>query len=188
MVNQPISNQDDFRVVELLNSTDFDFTPEMGCMYDSRPIFGISGFAGIKAGEKISLPFHIGKQLAKNLAKAALIRNAPVADPKDNNPVGAPLWNDEKLEALTRSFLTDLYTNEKPVAMSETDRLIKQVEELNKLVRDNLPNVAATEPEAGTEEAGSVYKDKAEVIAELAKRGITHNPRDSKVKLEKLLA
>ena len=41
--NNVVSNPNDFKVVEFINSTDFNFTPEMGCMYDGRPIFGISG-------------------------------------------------------------------------------------------------------------------------------------------------
>lgn len=186
-MNQPISNPNDFKVLEFVNSTDFDFTPDMGCMYDSRPIFGMSGFAGIKAGERLSLPYHVGQQLAINLAKQSLVRNAPPHDPKDANPVGRPLWSDESLELLKDTFITELYTNEKPVAMSETDKLIAQVAELNKLVRDNLPQV--NQPgEVTASGDSSVYKDKAEVIAELTKRGITFNARESKAKLEQLLA
>lgn len=186
-MNTPVSNPNDFKVVEFMNSCDFDFTPDMGCMYDSRPIFGVSGFAGIKAGERISLPYHIGQQLAMNLAKQSLVRNAPPHDPKDINPVGKPLWSDESIEALKNSFITELYTNERPVAMSETDKLIAQVAELNKLVRENLPQINQPADVQATSD-GSVYKDKAEVIAELTKRGITFNARDSKAKLEQLLA
>lgn len=188
MINQPISNPKDFQVVEFVNSTDFDFTPEMGCMYDSRPIFGISGFAGIKAGERLDLPYHIGIQLAYNLAKQCMVRNAPAHDPTFKTPQDGALWTEERLEALKNSFFSEKYMVEKPTAMSETDRLIKQVEELNKLVRDNLPqaNAPVSAPEATASPA--TYKDKAEVIAELTKRGITHNPRESKAKLEQLLA
>lgn len=73
MLNPQTSNPNDFKVVEFVNSTNFDFTTDMGCMYDGRPIFGMSGFAGIKAGERLSLPYHIGQQLAVNLAKQSLI-------------------------------------------------------------------------------------------------------------------
>lgn len=187
MINQPISNPNDFKVVEFHNSTDFDFTPEMGSMYDSRPIFGISGFAGIKAGERISLPYHVGHQLAVNLAKQSMLRVAPPHDPKDANPTGTSLWNEERLEKIKNSFLVELYTNEKPVAISETDRLMQQVEELKKLVNDNLPNVGKASA-AMPEESSSEYKDKAEVIAELTKRGIKFDARAAKAKLEQLLA
>lgn len=189
MLNPQTSNPNDFKVVEFVNSTNFDFTTDMGCMYDGRPIFGMSGFAGIKAGERLSLPYHIGQQLAVNLAKQSLIRVAPAHDPKDVNPTGTALWADESLESLKNSFLTDLYTNEKPVAMSETDKLIAQVAELNKLVRENLPNVPTkTEDGEETDEIASNYKDKAEVIAELKKRGISYDARAGKASLEKLLA
>lgn len=189
-MNQPISNPNDFKVVDFVNNTDFDFTPAMGSMYDSRPIFGMTGIAGIAAGERISLPYHIGHQLALNLAKQCLIRKALPHDPKDANPTGTPLWNEEGIEIMKNSFLTELYTNEKPVAMSETDKLMAQVAELNKLVRDNLPNMKKDSDENVTvETAGSsIYKDKAEVIAALKAKGITYNARDSKATLEKLLA
>lgn len=189
MINQPISNPNDFKVVEFVNSCDFDFTPDMGCMYDGRPIFGMSGFAGIKAGERLSLPYHIGQQLALNLAKHSLIRNAPPHDPKDSVGGDKPLWNDVTLESIKNSFITELYTNEQPVAMTETDKLMQQVAELNKFVRENVPQVnqPANSPEIQPS-SGSVYKDKADVIAELTKRGIAFNARDSKAKLEQLLA
>lgn len=184
-MNQPVSNPNDFKVLEFVNSTDFDFTPDMGCMYDSRPIFGMSGFAGIKSGEKISLPYHVGQQLALNLAKQSLVRNSPVHDPKDINPVGKALWDEDSILSIKDSFIIELYSNEKPIAMSETDKLMAQVAELNKLVRDNIPQSASDVPDDSN---AVVYKDKAEVIAELTKRGITFNARDSKSVLEKLLA
>lgn len=192
MNNPIVSNPNDFKVVEFQNSTDFDFTPEMGCMYDSRPIFGISGRPGIAAGERMSLPYHIGHRLAMNLAKQAMIRRAPAVDPKDN-PTGSVLWNDDSIEALKNSFITELYTEEKPIGMSETDLLMKKVEELKKFVQENVPAKPSaaeiTTPDAETPSGeATVYKDKAEVIAELTKRGIQFNARDSKATLEKLLA
>ncbi len=211
MNNPIVVNPNDFKVVEFTNSTGFDFTPDMGCMYDSRPIFGMSGFAGIKSGERLSLPYHIGHRLATNLAKHALIRNAPPHDPKDINPVGTPLWSEESLEVLKNTFITELYTNDKPVAMSETDKLMQQVEDLKKLVLDSLPKqpqstaqvaeqqqAVPVQPPADNDHVaegasqfaapdGLVYADKSEVVAELTKRGIAFNPRESKAKLEKLL-
>lgn len=199
-MNTPISNPNDFKVVEFQNGTDFDFTPEMGCMYDSNPIFGISGEQCIKAGERVTLPYRVGHQLAVNLAKQSLVRNAPPHDPKDINPVGKPLWSDESLESITNSFLTELYTNEKPAVMSETDKLMAEVASLKKLMQDNLPVAnQPTQPKADNDHVaegasqfpaldGLTYKDKAEVIAALTKRGIPFNARDSKAKLEQLLA
>lgn len=195
MNNPIVSNPNDFKVVEFHNSTDFDFTPEMGCMYDSRPIFGISGRPGIAAGERMSLPYHIGHRLAMNLAKQTMIKRAPAIDPKDN-PTGSVLWNDDSIKALKDTFITELYTEDKPIGMSETDVLMKKVEELKKFVQENIPakpSFAETPTDTSesvtkTTQEGSIYKDKAEVIAELTKRGIQFNARDSKATLEKLLA
>lgn len=194
MTNPVVSNPNDFKVVDLTNKTNFDFTHEMGCMFDSRPIFGISGVNGIKAGESIKLPYHVGHRLATNLAKAVMTRNAPATDPA-GIPTGVPLWDLPKLEALKNSFITDLYTEAKPIAETEVDRLMKKVAELNKLVMENIkPPVSATEeakPGAtNAADGGNVpaYQDKAEVIAELTRRQISHDPRVSKEELQKLLA
>jgi hypothetical protein len=189
MNNPIVSNQNDFKVVEFHNSTDFDFTPEMGCMYDGRPIFGISGAKGILAGERINLPYHIGHRLAVNLAKQAQIRLAPPHDPRETNLVGKPLWTDESLEALKNSFLTELYSEDKPASMSQTDMLMAKYEELKNLVTMNLtqPKAASIETPTPSPEVAVVYSDKAEVMAELTKRGIKFNARDSKATLEKLI-
>lgn len=219
MLNQaPVSNPNDFKVVKFHNSTDFDFTPEMGCMYDGRPIFGISGDTGIKAGETIVLPYHIGHRLATNLAKMVQVRKAPIKD-EPNNPVGRPLWSDAELENLKSSFIGDLYTEAKPIGQTETERLMAKVEEYRALTEELLrknaapvPQSVAAQPEAAApvaapvEEAPAspepvaaapaaaeptapaVFKDKQEVLAELEKRGIKHDKRKSKADLEKLLA
>lgn len=132
-MNQPNSNPNDFKVVDLKNSTDFDFTPDMGCMYDSRPISGIRIPSGIAAGETVTLPYHVGHRLAVNLAKAVLTRQAPAVDPQ-GIPTGVPLWDPVRLERLKDSFLTDKYTEARPVAQTETDRLMERVEAYKKLV------------------------------------------------------
>lgn len=194
MINPQVSNPNDFKVVDFTNKTKFDFTPDMGCMFDSRPIFGISGFMGIKSGESIKLPYHIGHRLATNLAKAAITREAPRTDAA-GIPTGVPLWDAARLETLKLSFITDLYTEARPIAETEVDRLMKKVEDLNKLVQASLGNKqpveekVVAEGEKRTEEAPArVYQDKAEVIEELTKRNIAHDARLSKAELEKLLA
>lgn len=214
MANEKVSNPNDFKVVVFKNPHDFTFTPEMGCMYDGRPIFGITGAKGIGAGESITLPYHVGHRLAINLAKMHLLKTAPVAD-TPNIPTGIALWDSAGLERMKISYLTEMYTEDKPVAMNETDRLMAKVEELNRTVMDLLKN-KTTAPAGETVEApeapkapeatadttapsdatGSTastpktltYQDKQEVIAELNKRGITHDKRKSKDDLEKLLA
>lgn len=190
MVNQPVTNPNDFKVVEFFNSTNFDFTPELGAMYDSRPLF-------VGSGERRQFPYHVGHQLAVNLAKAVLIKGAPLHDPNANNPVGTPLWGDEKVKALENSFITELYTEDRPVAQSQTDVLMAKVAELERLFNEKqskIPEGATKEQvksvqELVAPELSSIgYQDKQEVIAELEKRGIKHDKRQSKETLEKLLA
>jgi hypothetical protein len=184
MLNQAqVSNPKDFLVVTFHNNTDFGFTPDMGCMYDSRPINGVSGTPGIGAGESITVPYHIGHRIATNLAKAVLTREAPAVD-KAGIPTGVPLWDTAKLESLKNSFITELYSEAKPIAMSQTDQLMARVEALNKTVEGL---VGKKEVVAEAPKTGLTYQDKAEVIAELTKRGIKFDARSNKATLEKLL-
>lgn len=200
MNNNIASNPNDFKVVELTNSTDFTFTPEMGCMYDGKPIFGITGAPGINAGESMKLPYHVGHRLAVNLAKVVMTRRAPTVDPA-GIPTGVPLWSADGLEKLKTSFLTDLYTEAKPIAQTETQRLLAKVEELNKwkegieAERTAKPNEQKVEsgvlikpsvPEVSPSQSTG-YADKADVIAELNKRGIKFDARQNKSNLEKLI-
>ncbi len=184
-----VVDPNDFKVVEFHNSTDFDFTPELGAMFDGRALF-------VSAGERRQFPYHIGHRLAVNLAKAVMIKGAPKHNPNDLNPTGHALWDDVGLEKTAKSFLTNLYEEERPVAVTETDRLMARVADLEKAFKTKAPE-AQTIPSAGevrTEEATKVadsepkvYADKAEIIAELEKRGIAHNKRMSKAELQKLL-
>lgn len=190
MENKIVSNPNDFKVVEFFNSTDFDFTPELGAMFDGRPL-------KVDSGQRKQFPYHIGHRLAVNLAKAVLIKGAPLHDPNSNNPVGTPLWGDEKVRALEASFITELYTDEKPVAMNETDRLMNRVAELEKLFQKKeaeKPLDAPREVVKSIQElvapetiVPKVYQDKQEVIAELEKRNIKFDRRQNKDNLMKLL-
>lgn len=185
-MNPTQSNPNDFKVVSFHNDTDFVFTAEMGCMYDSRPINGKTGM-GIGIGETMTLPYHIGHQLALNLAKVALIRVAPAVD-KAGIPTGEPLWSDTKLEALKNSFLAELYSEQKPIAMSETDKLMEKVEEYKKMVESLISSKEEeAKPEVEIDSTPKTFLDKQEVIAELDKRGIKHDKRLSKDILEKLI-
>lgn len=198
-MNPQVSNPNDLKVVEFTNPTDFTFTPEMGCMFDGRPIFGITGAPGVNAGESLKLPYHVGHRLATNLAKAVLTRQAPSVD-QTGIPTGVPLWDSAKLEKMKNSYITELYVEAKPIAVSETDRLMAKVEEYKKMV-DTLmasksekahevsPEIKAEQVVIPKDEnSPKVYQDKAEVINELKKKGITFDARASKVNLEKLLA
>jgi hypothetical protein len=178
--NPIVTNPNDFKVVEFFNHTDFDFTSELGAMYDGRPLF-------VGSGEKRQYPYHIGHRLAMNLAKAVLVKGAPVHNPNDNNPVGKPLWNDEGVQKLADSFITELYSEDKPIIQSETDRLMAKVAELEKMMNERLASssVPATAITPRVDEKS--YVDKAEVIAELEVRGIKFDRRSSKENLVKLL-
>lgn len=191
-MNPTVSNPNDFKVVSFHNSTDFGFLPEMGCMFDGRPINGKNGSPGIDAGETVVLPYHIAHRLAVNLAKVALTKTAPAVDPA-GIPTGVPLWDTVKLDALKNSYLTDLYTEAKPTKLSEVDKLMAKVEELNRWKEETEKKSATQVTEAAitvspTTTEPKKYQDKAEVLAELDKRGIKHDKRSNKDNLEKLLA
>lgn len=198
MNNPIVSNPNDFKVVEFHNSTDFTFTPEMGCMYDGRSISGITGAPGINAGESLTLPYHVAQQLAKNLAKVVMTKSAGVD--AAGIPTGVALWDTESLERTKNSYLTELYTEERPVPMSDTDKLMAKVEEYKGMVESLLANSASTPPVSSPEDSQDEvpntpvvssdegYQDKAEVITELEKRGIAHDKRKNKADLEALLA
>ncbi len=186
----PKANPNDFKVVDFKNTTDFTFTPEMGCMYDGRPISGLSGAPGINAGEIMTVPYHLGYRLAENLAKVVQLRRAPVVD-ELNNPVGRPLWSVEELTALKNSFITEKYTENAPIQQTETDRLFAALEGYKKLAESLMANqsVQVAQPVVETPvTSAQVFADKQDVIAELDKRGIVHDKRASKANLEKLLA
>lgn len=189
MSQDTVSNPNDYRVVTFTNKTDFAFTPELGCMYDSRPIFGKSG-ASVESGESVVLPFHVGNLLAENLAKAAFNRNAKVDTA--GVPTGVPMWDEESLKRAQHSFLTEMYSEVKPAEMTETDKLMARVEEYAAMVEKLLPGAASdvtppAEPESTLDTPPAGYKDKADVITELQKRQIPFDARKSKADLEKLL-
>lgn len=199
-MSETATNPNDYKVVTFTNKTDFAFTPELGCMYDSRPIFGKSG-TSVEPGEEVVLPYHVGNLIAKNLAKASMNRAAP-ADAK-GIPTGVSLWSEESLKIRQASYITEMYSENKPAAMSETDKLMAKVEEYKQMVEKLIPAAemnrangapVSTEgnnpvvPPANTTESGpKVYQDKQDVIAELEKRQIAHDKRKSKEDLEKLL-
>lgn len=197
MLNEPkVSNPKDFTVVSFYNSTDFNFTPEMGCMYDGRAINGEkslkgeTGVAGIAAGETMILPYHIGHQLAKNLAKRVLNTSPAATVDATGIPTGVAVWSEEKLEELKNSYLKEQYTESKPVAQSQTDVLMAKIEEYRKMTEALVAKIENKEEVGTTENAVSTdaFQDKQEVLAELEKRGIKHDKRKSKSELEKLLA
>lgn len=207
-MQEKVVNPKDFVVVTFRNNTDFGFTPEMGCMYDGRAINGVQGGPGVNAGESMTLPYHVGRQLAVNLAKIVKIRKAPLQDTSATGlaAVAKPLWNDEDLENTTQSFLTEMYSEQRATPKSETDLLMEKVEEYKRMVDQLLPKTPAPVIEAPVEikqeviadavppavpptivPQAIVFVDKQEVMAELTKRGIKFDARQNKANLEKLL-
>lgn len=193
-----VSNNKDQVVVSFHNTTDFDFTPEMGCMYDGRAINGISGTPGIVAGEKKLLPYHIGVVLARNLAKRVFNTSIAATVDQSGIPTGVAVWNPDKLHDLAVTYITEEYSDIKPIAMTETEKLMAKVAELErfmkeKLSSDDLPAETKTEAvivESKVDETTTpkVFLDKQEVIVELEKRNIAHDKRKKKDELERLLA
>lgn len=200
MENPVIRDPNDAKVLEFYNSTNFDFTPELGAMFNGQ------GYP-VASGMKKLLPYHIAMRLAENLAKAVLIKGAPLHDPNATNPTGTPLWGDEGIKRLRDGFITELYSESVPIAQTDTEKLHARVVELEKLMDEKLkgvpvdtlkgevktieelvnPVVAKPVEAIKPAEAPKVYQDKQEVIAELEKRGIKFDRRQNKENLLKLL-
>jgi hypothetical protein len=197
-MQQTENSNNDFRVVSFHNSTTFDFTPELGCMYDGRAINCNSGKPGIQAGETMIVPYHVGKVLAQNLAKRVLNTSPAAIVDASGVPTGVAVWNEDILAKKAEGFITDLYTEEKPLVQSETDKLMAKVEEyksmVDKLLGDKqsakvLEDDAPLTPvKAVDTDSKTQFLDKQEVIAELERRQIKYDRRSTKENLEKLLA
>lgn len=198
MENPIIRDPHSAEILEFYNSTDFNFTPELGAMFD-----GV-GYQ-VDSGMKRQFPYHIAMRLAENLAKAVLIKGAPLHDPNAINPTGKPLWGDEGIKKLRDGFITTLYAESAPIQQTEMQRLHAKVEELDRLMKQNqkgvpvdtlkgdvksiaelVSDIPVTES-VNAVETPRVYVDKVEVIAELEKRGIKFDRRQNKDNLIKLL-
>ena len=202
---QNIAN--DYKVVSFRNTEAFDFTPEMGCMYDGRSINGSSGKPGIASGESKMLPYHVGYRIATNLAKQALLRKSgakPELDALGNPMPARSMWDDQALDGLKRSYIEEMYSEDKPAAQTETDKLFARIAALEALVTAGKPaeeapaapavvepveavGAAVAQVPAAEEDPTKTFKDKAEVLAELEKRNIPHDKRATKAALEALL-
>lgn len=200
-MNENPQNPNDFKVVSFHNSEDFGFTPEMGCMFNGIAINGNQGGPGINIGETMVLPYHIAHRIATNLAKHVMTRAASSTPQLDaqGQPIIKAIWNDVELERMKNSYLTELYSENKPAKLSETDILLAKLEDYRKLTDEKFAQLAAQTvaqetksetilPPVVTPEGKITYQDKAEVLAELEKRGIKHDKRSNKETLEALLA
>lgn len=179
-------NPDEHKVVRITNSTDFDFTPEMGARFAGVPYM-------IPAGKSLLMPKSAAKLLAKHLARQVFLRNAPVRDANQIDGKGSdrPLWTEESCLKFSERFLSEEYEEEKISPKTEAEIIRAKIEELNKLTGGTVSvtpkAVTSTEVEADPVTATPDYMDKAQVIAELNKRGIKFDARQNKAALEKLL-
>lgn len=166
-------NENDTKIVRITNITSFDFTPEMGAMYDGRQF-------PLRAGESKLYPFTLGDHFATHLARQILLRKAPIRDAKELDGKGSdrPLWDETVIIELKKKIMTEVYEEVKAPLQSPTDVMVAKVEDLNRVAAE-VPDVAQV-PTNG-------YQDKAEVITELTKRGIKFDARKSKADLEMLL-
>jgi hypothetical protein len=174
------------KVVKFTNITDKDFTHP----FDGQPF-------SVKAGEIVLLPFDLADHLATHLARKIMIdgdKSPTQYDPKDDSGGrGKPLISAEKEQELKGRILGDVSDAPTEKVKSETEVLRERIDELNK--RFDV-NVAPPIPEPTLDLAELAqdglslavgYRDKAEVIAELKKRQIVFDARQSKTKLEVLL-
>lgn len=169
----------DTKVVTFKNISGFDFTPALGAMFNSRPIFGKVEAGKIVPNEELYFPYHIGRRLAINLAKLMLVKGLPGPEHGKGDPsVTQRGFDDEQVKELMNQILISEYKEEAPIKESETDILLRKFEELNKTVEDL----------KGSKVSSDGFKDKKQVIEELTKKGITFDARKSKAELEKLLA
>lgn len=186
----PPVNPNAGRVVRFTNITDKDFSHAFG----GQPFF-------VKAGETVMFPYDLAKHLAKHLARRIFLDadTSPTQyDPNDKTGgTGKALWDEAKEQEMMGKILGESFTEELLAPKSELEQLKEKVEALN--ARFNQPPVveavAGTTPSQDTSEItqsdvkanGTGYRDKADVIAELQKRNIQFDARQTKAKLEALL-
>jgi hypothetical protein len=181
-------NESDYKIVRITNITDFDFTGKLGARFNGRDFF-------VPAGGSLLVPLTVGNHLAMHLARQIMIKKAPLRNSKEIDGRGSdrPLWDDSIIEKLKLEIMTEVYEEEPQESLSEADRMIKRVEELNKVVA----NPDEGESDGNTDTSGIVpvdetnsaivYQDKAEVIAALKEKGISFDARLGKAKLTELL-
>ncbi len=180
-------DENDVKIVRITNIAPFDFTGELGARYGGRDFF-------IPAGESLLTPKTIGEHLAKHLARQILLQKAPVRDASEVDGKGSdrPLWDETKIEELMKQIMVDVFQEEKPRVLSEDERMAAKIAELNKAEKENETekggNADASSIVPGEGTSGDIiYKDKAQVIAELKAKGVQFDARASKAKLEDLL-
>lgn len=179
-------NESDLKIVRITNISDFDFTGELGARYGGRDFF-------IPAGGSLLTPLTVGNHLATHLARQILIRKAPTRNANEVDGKGSdrPLWDEAVINDLKAKIMVEVYEEERKSPQTEADRMADKVAELNKIVPpEEIGGNADASGIVPAEDSASstlVYKDKAQVIDELKKKGVSFDARASKTKLEELL-
>lgn len=173
--NRPL---DETVIVTIKNISTFDFTPELGAMFGSRPYF-------VKVGETLQMPEPAGYRMAVNLAKAILNSKIPIAETgKGDDRSSLGVYSEEDVEKLVGTIIIASTREERKPVLSEEERINAKIEELNNLkaqLEDKFLKDTSESPKS------EKFVDKSEVIAELEKRGIKFDRRQTKANLEKLL-
>ena len=167
----------DLKIVRISNISPFDFTAELGAMFNGVPYF-------VAAGGSLLAPYAIGNHLATALAKQMLIQKAPIRDSNNTDGKGSdrPLWTPDTLDNLKAKIMKEVYEEEAVTPMSPHDVMAKKVKDLNKDQQED-----GVTPKDVEVKDPVTYKDKKEVIEALEAKKITFDARKTKVQLEKLL-
>jgi len=181
-------NESDYKIVRITNITDFDFTGKLGARFNGRDFF-------VPAGGSLLVPLTVGDHLAMHLARQIMIKKSPLRNLREIDGKGSdrPLWDDSTIDKLKLEIMTEVYEEEPQKPLSEADRMIKRVEELNKVVANSDEEESGGNTDASgimpVDETNSaiVYQDKAEIIAALKEKGISFDARLGKAKLTELL-
>lgn len=140
----------------------------------------------VKAGESVFFPYDLAEHGAKHLANKILLRGdkaLSIYDPSDKSGgMGINLITEDAHQAITSKVMAEEITVEESKPKTEMELLLERVKQLEKLAVSD-----EKESEEKVSVSTSAYQDKAEVIAELNKRGIKYDARTSKENLEKLL-
>lgn len=163
---------DELVICTIKNIADFDFTAALGAMYNGRSYL-------LKAGETLQAPEPAAYRMAVNLAKAMLIKKCPpptIGNGDDRQVLGS--FTDDDVEKIVPMIIISTTREEAAPKLDEAARIAARIDELNKRI---------SEMENAPAQTGAVG-GKAEVIAELEKKGIKFDRRQGKAALEKLLA
>ena len=178
-------NENDLKIVRVTNIADFDFTGDLGARYGGRDFI-------IHAGKSLLVTLTIGDHLAKHLAQQILLRRAPGRTDAELAGKGSftPLWDDNVIADLKKKIISEVYEQEKPVVLTPEEQIQKKVDQMNHAEKEIEKeaaggNISAASIEMSEEQTGPViYRDKADVIAALEKKGVKFDARASKDSLE----